>query len=302
MNCKKLLPIIPIAFTFFSCHNNSESALKDESYQELKETIQSPQQKKQDQTPIPTGQAQQTDTAKTASNESPQTSANIDWDKKIIKTATLKFEVKDFKTYSANIYKTVKQFGGYIAEENQNTTEEKLESTISIKVPVNQFENIMNSLPGTDVKVVERKISTEDVTGEVVDVKSRLEAKKQMRQRYLDFFKQAKNMEEILQVQSEIDNLQEAMEAATGRVNYLTHQSAMSTINLTFYQPLEGFKPGNESPSFLTRIADAFKTGGVWLGNILVGLISIWPLIIVITLGIFLLKKFTTTKTKQPNS
>ena len=301
MNCKKLLPIIIISFILFSCNRNGKSALKDESFQELK-SIQSPQEKKQEQAPIPVGQPQQQADSTKIENKNPEPATHIDWDKKIIKTATLKFEVKDFKTYSSNIYKTVKQFGGYIADENQNTTEEKLESSVTIRVPVDQFENMMNSLPGTDVKVVERKITTEDVTGEVVDVKSRLEAKKQIHQRYLDFFKQAKNMEEVLQVQSEINGLQEAMESAAGRVNYLTHQSAMSTIHLTFYQPLEGFNSGDTSPSFLNRISDAFKTGAVWLGNILVGLISIWPLILVVALGVFLFKKFTTVKIKQPNS
>ena len=57
-------------------------------------------------------------------------------------------------------------------------TDEKSESIIVIKVPVEQFESMMNQLPGNDNKILERKITTEDITGEVVDIKSRLEAKK----------------------------------------------------------------------------------------------------------------------------
>lgn len=248
---------------------------------------------------MPVGNPQQLmDSAGSAPTAAAPTPA--DWDKKIIKTATLKLEVKDFNNYAASVYKTVKQYGGYIAEENQNSSNEKSESILTIKVPVAQFENMMNLLPGADVKVVERKIAAEDVTGEVVDVKGRLEAKKQMRQRYFDFFKQAKNMQEVLQVQGEIDELQESMEVAASRVNYLTHQSAMSTIQLTFYQPLQG--SGNSKVSYLSKAGIAFMSGGQWLGNCVIELIAVWPLILMIVMGIFLLKKFTTTKSKQSKS
>ncbi|MCX6313821.1 MAG: DUF4349 domain-containing protein, partial [Sphingobacteriales bacterium] len=94
---------------------------------------------------------------------------SIDWDKKIIKTDSLKLEVKNFKSYSDNLHKTVKQFGGYIANEENSSAEDRSETVMSIKVPVAQFEDLMNQLPAADSKIMERKISTEDVTGEMVD-------------------------------------------------------------------------------------------------------------------------------------
>jgi hypothetical protein len=48
----------------------------------------------------------------------------------------------------------------------------------------------VNELPGIKNKILERNISTEDVTGEMVDTKLRLEAKKGMRLKYLEFSKQ----------------------------------------------------------------------------------------------------------------
>lgn len=217
---------------------------------------------------------------------------NVDWDKKIIKTAFLKLEVKDFKSYSTLVRATAKQYGGYVANEEQNQSEEKIESTVSIKVPVDQFEAIMDQLPSGAAKVVERKITTDDVTGEVVDMKSRLEAREQMRVKYLEFLKQSKNMEEVLKVQSEINDLQEEIESASGRINYLSHQSAYSTINLNFYQPFAGYNPSNDNPGFFTRSVAAFKSGFNSITEIIVGLISIWPLFLLIFSGWFLLKKY----------
>ena len=154
---------------------------------------------------------------------------NPDWDKKIIKTGFLKLEVKDFKMFSDLVHRSAKQYGGYVANEEQSQSNEKKESVISIKVPVEQFESLMNQLPSDSDKIIEKKITTEDVTGEVVDTKSRLQAKEQMRLKYLEFLKQAKNMEDVLKVQDEINSIQEEMESASGRINYLSHQSVYST-------------------------------------------------------------------------
>lgn len=303
MNRKFLLTIALIAIVFISCiQSKSNEAVADKIESE---TASSP---KESQEPIPTGSINQAldstpvSTPQKPSKASPnQTSTHIDWDKKIIKNATLNLEVKNFKDYAASVYNTVKQYGGYIASESQNQSDEKIESSITIKVSVDQFENVMNQLPGKDVKVMERKITTDDVSGEIVDVQARLEAKKQIREKYLDFFKQAKNMQEVLQVQTELNNLQENMEAAAGRINFLNHQSAMSTISLTYYQPLEGF--GNDNnPTFLNRLSDAFKTGGTWFGNIVIGLISIWPVLLLLTVVYLVFKKLFTSKPRPLNS
>lgn len=219
---------------------------------------------------------------------------NVDWDKKIIKTAFLKLEVKDFKSYSSLVRKVAKQYGGYVANEEQNQSEEKIESTVSIKVPVGQFESIMDQLPSGAEKVVERKITTDDVTGEVVDMKSRLEARAQMRLKYLEFLKQSKNMEDVLKVQGEINALQEEIESASGRINYLAHQSAYSTINMNFYQPFAGYNPSNDHPGFFTRSVAAFKSGFNSITEIIISVISIWPLFLLVFGGWFLLKKYKT--------
>ena len=294
MKTKLIITAILMASIIISCNRPAKKEIADMQMAELKQPPQSVNTKtKQD---IPIGSLQNNNTDSGTAQVPAKTVANPDWDKKIIKTATLKLEVKDFKTYNADVHKTVKQFGGYIAQEEQNLTDEKSETVISIKVPVEQFETMMNQLPGADVKVLEKRITTEDVTGEVVDTKSRLEAKKQMRLKYLEFLKQSKNMEEVLQVQGEVNNIQEEIESAAGRVEFLSHQSAFSTINLTFFQPLAGYKPADDSPSFLTRISNAFKTGGAWIAELFIGLISIWPLLLIILGGYFVWKKIKNSR------
>lgn len=228
--------------------------------------------------------------------------ANIDWDKKIIKNATLKVEVKEFKRYTAAIHNMVRKFGGYIAQEEQHFTDEQIATDISIKVPVAFFEPMMNELSADSSKIIERNITSQDVTGELIDTRSRVEAKKQVRLKYLDFLKSSGNMADALKVQAEVNRIQEEIEAAAGRIDYLSHQSAYSTIHLNFYQPLEGFNPTNTSPSFLTRISAAFGLGISWLSDLLIAIVSIWPLLLLLAGGVFMYKKLRTVKTVSQKS
>lgn len=210
----------------------------------------------------------------------PQSGSPIvpDWDKKIIKTANVTLELKDYNAYNTSIHSKVKSFGAYIAGEQQTETDNQIVNTITIKVPVDKFEDIMNSFTGADIKVIEKNITTEDVTGEVVDTKARLEAKKQVRERYLELLKQAKSMKDILDVQAEVNTIQEDIESASGRVGYLVHAAAYSTINVKYYQYLNGVTARELEPTFLDKIGNAFKAGGEIITNIILFAISIWPL------------------------
>ena len=222
-----------------------------------------------------------------------------DWDKKIIKTANLNLEVKDYNAYNTSLRDKLKQFGGYIAQEEQSQSEYKIENTITIKIPVDQFDDAVNSISSNVKELNEKKITSEDVTTEVIDTRSRLEAKKQVRLRYLDLLKQAKNMEEILRVQSEINGIQEQIESAAGRMEYLQHSSSFSTIHLTYYQVLNEAAIDPDKPSFATRITNAFQFGWNWIGELSIGLISLWPILLLIFGVIIFYKRSKRPRTKQ---
>lgn len=224
---------------------------------------------------------------------------NPDWDKKIIKTASLNLEVKDYNVFYSSFREKVRSLGGYVAQEEQSQSDYKIENTLVIKVPVDQFDNAVTQLTAGSEKINEKKISSQDVTTEYVDTKSRIEAKKQVRLRYMDLLKQAKNLEEILNVQSEINDIQEEIESAAGRIEYLGHSSAYSTINLTYYQVLNSSAKDNNKPSLGAKIADAFKTGLGWIVDLFVGLVSIWPLFLLIFVLIIFYKRMKTAKPKQ---
>ena len=219
-------------------------------------------------------------------------------DKKIIKTANLHLEINDFNIFGKLIHDQVKKAGGYIAEEQQKETEYSIENNITLKIPVNQFDNVMNTLSSAAVKTIQKNISAEDVTMQTVDVRSRLDAKKQVRLRYMDLLKQAKNMEDILHVQSEINEIQEDIEATSGKLNYLKQSASFSTININYYQVLNPGAVDND-PAYNTRIWSSFKNGWIWIGELIIGLISIWPLWLFGLIGWMITRKMFSKRIKQ---
>lgn len=283
-------------FCILACNRESDEAsgIKNISQKDEENKFYAPAGNANTDTAFKSGQQQLQPSSK---NET-----KIDWDKKIIKTATLSLEIKDYRLFNQQVRENIKRYGGYIAQEEQNQTDYKIENSVTIKVPVDQFDDLVTALTKGEEKINEKKISSEDVTTEVVDTKSRLEAKKQVRLRYLDLLKQARNMEEILNVQNEINRIQEDIEAAAGRIEYLSHSSAFSTISLTYFQVVNASAKDNGEISYGTKVWQSFKNGWSWVGEVFVGIISIWPLFLLAFVCWFAYKKWLSSKTQKRNA
>lgn len=307
---KTILATIGFALLLLaSCENASNEKIADTNglersidKKETNQTSATANEYAADTAASPPGDGQQQSPQKEKEQKEPQQRKPVednDWDKKIIKTASVNLEVKDYNSYSKAFREKIRNLGGYIAQENQEQSEYKIQNTIVIKVPAAQFDEAITLLTAGAEKVNEKNITSQDVTAEYVDTRSRMEAKKQVRDRYMDLLKQAKNMEEILNVQSEINGVQEEIEAATGRINYLGHAAVFSTISLTYFQVLNEQAKQDETPSLGSRAGNAFRTGWTLITDLLVGLLSIWPLLLAGAAIVYFVKRKIPAKTKE---
>lgn len=262
---------VALVLLFLSCNQAANEVAKDEKTAQLNQLDQADQNLQTADTTAPV--------VATSNKPGDRSANNEDWDKKIIRTGTLNLEVKDYNKYYQTISEVVRREGGYIAQEDQQQTEYQIANNLLIKVPVDRFQETMDLISrGTgNEEVKDKKVSSEDVTTQMIDTKSRIETKKEVRLRYLELLRQAKNMKDILQVQSEINNIQEEMETAAGRLNYLGHASAYSTINLSCYQILNATARDIKEPRFTIKIFNAFNSGWNFIKAIIIGVISIWP-------------------------
>lgn len=200
-----------------------------------------------------------------------------DWDKQIIKNAELQMRVKEFNPATAAVQEATRSSGGYIASASEVQLSGRIKGDMIIRVPREKFEDLLSRLSGYADSITQKSITSEDVTDEYIDNKARIQVKEKTRDQYFEFLKRAKNIEEVLKVQNEITSLQEDIEAATGRINYIQHQSALSSIHLIFYQDIPFVEVPNNAPGFGLEILKSVKTGWTIIQSLIIMLVSIWP-------------------------
>jgi len=105
-------------------------------------------------------------------------------------------------------------------------------ASITLGVPVDQFERAMRRLRGLALRVVDETASGQDVTDEYVDLQSRLGNLEATRDRMREFLDQAQSIEESLRINEELAAIEEQIEEVQGRMNYLFDRSAYSTITI----------------------------------------------------------------------
>lgn len=202
---------------------------------------------------------------------------------KIIKTASLRFQVKDYQKSHGLILSIVKQYEGYLASEDQYNRTDRIGNKIVIRVPATNLDRLIDSLQGQAAYLDHKSINATDVTEEFVDTEARLKAKREVEQRYLSVLKQAASVKDILEVESRLGQIREEIEATEGRLRYLNDQVAYSTVTLYIYQPLNRL-PRAES-GFLGRLAKALVNGWNGLLGFIVFLTNIWPFILLVLAG-----------------
>ena len=121
---------------------------------------------------------------------------------------------------------------------------------MTIRVPAERFDEVMDQLAGMAGQVLTRRETAEDVTEEYVDVQARLEAMKAARERLMKLMEQAATVEELLQAEQQLTQREAEIESLQGRLDFLTQSAKMSKIDISLQpsalsQPLGvNWRPG----------------------------------------------------------
>jgi hypothetical protein len=220
----------------------------------------------------------------TASQPSTQPSAPVQKpvERQIIRTANYRIQVEDVEKSSSKAQQLAAKHGGYVSTTELTNSNYEIINALTIRVPANRFDSLLNDLSAEALFTQYRRISAEDVTEEYVDIQIRLRTKKEVRDRYIDILRnKAKTVEDVLKAEEQIRVIQEEIEAREGRLRYLKDQVAMSTIHLELYQVVD-YHPEPEvfRESFLSRLVTSLKNGWQLAQHLVLFLFNIWPLLI----------------------
>ncbi len=212
-----------------------------------------------------------------------------DYDPKIIKNANLAFETNDLDATANTIQTAVKKYKAQVQSDSEHKTNYNMSRTIIVRIPSKHFEDFITDI-GTGVAYFDRKeISAQDVTAEYIDLEARIKAKKTLENRYLELLKKANKVSEMLEIEKELSSIREEIEAQQGRLNYMKNRVAMSTVNIEFYKLTEA--QAGATVSYGSKMGNAIKSGFNSLSSFFIGLLYLWPFILIFVVTLFIIRR-----------
>ena len=183
----------------------------------------------------------------------------------IVKNADIRLMVEDTDVVIDRSMQIVGDAGGYIVSSRvwyQDYYGNSLKyATVTIGVPVDEFENVLRRLRGLAIQVLDENATGDDVTEQYVDLQSQLTNLEATRARIQEFLQDAKSVDEALRVNQELANIEAQIEQIKGRMNYLTDRSAFSTITINLEPEFPVLTPTPTSTPMPTATPIPWKPG-----------------------------------------
>ena len=201
---------------------------------------------------------------------------------KIIYTANLSLESKDYDAARAALDAALAEAGGYLESSSEYSDAGNSRSvSLTYRVPQQNYENFLAAVAEAG-NVTYKNQQADDVTAQYMDVETRLENLKNQRTRLQQLQQQADNLSDLLEiessltdVQSQIESWQSQMDWYNDQVEECTVYVSLSEVN-TYSPPSEGF--GSRFVSALSAGWQNFVDG---LQRVIVALAGAWPVVVI---------------------
>lgn len=213
-------------------------------------------------------------------------------DLKIIKSATTKYKVKDVKVVTNKIKKVTALYRGYISDLRFENNLYKKENRFTIKVPEEFFDSLMDSISSFSEFIDYENVTTKDVTEDYIDTHSRLTTKEEVKNRYETILrKKAKTVKDILATEDKLRIIQEEIDAAKGKLKYISNKVAYSTIQIDLYETVDyKEEPLVYKKTFKTKFNNGVLFGWELLQSLFIGVIYLWPLLLIVFIVLLFVK------------
>ena len=201
---------------------------------------------------------------------------------KIIYTANLTLESKDYDTARAALDAALNDAGGYLESSSEYSDAGDSRSvSLTYRVPQQNYENFLAAVAEAG-NVTYKNQQADDVTAQYMDVETRLENLKNQRTRLQQLQQQADNLSDLLEIESSLTDVQSQIESWQSQLDWYSNQVSCCTVYITLNE-VETLTP--TSTSFGAKLLAALRNG--WTGfvsgaqAVAVFLVGAWPAILI---------------------
>ncbi|MDO1502149.1 DUF4349 domain-containing protein [Winogradskyella maritima] len=217
-------------------------------------------------------------------------------EQKLIKESFLSFETQDLEESHKAVVSAISSNKGYIQDDSSNKGYNRVSRRIVARIPTTNFESTIDAIDDNVEYFDSKRITSRDVTEEFIDLEARLKAKRTLEERYLQLLSKAKNVKEILEIERELSSIREDIEAKQGRLNYLQNKVSLSTLTIEFYKVTT---ETGVTQSYGSKMWKAISSGFDGISMFFLGILYIWPFILLLILGAWLLRRWLKKRNKS---
>ena len=225
-------------------------------------------------------------------------------ERKIIRNAELTVETSSPEEAQQKIAAIAAAKNGFVVESQQSTTNSQATTrdrvTMTLRVPADKFDEALDEIRKAGGRVLVETVKGQDVTEEFIDVEARLKTKKELEEQFLGILKQAKNVQDTLEVQTELSRVRGEIEQIEGKKRFLENQTSLSTVKLTLQTPTVF---SANSSGFVYQLGQSLNTGVESALSFVLGfivfIIAIIPFLVLVVLPVYLLLRYFWRKYKK---
>ncbi|MDR6513977.1 DUF4349 domain-containing protein [Chryseobacterium camelliae] len=218
--------------------------------------------------------------------------------KKIIKNGEMRIQVTDIRKAQDQVNAIIQKNKAYIQKEEFRNTDTDETLNIMVRVPHQGFDALVNSFSDGVGAVLSKNISSDDVTEEYTDVSIKLANKRIYLEKYRDMLKSAKTTKDMLEIQENIRELEDEIDVSEGKLRFIDDRVNYSTLDLSLYKE-KVRTSATSNIGFGSRFGDSLTEGWNTFVSFFLGLISLWPFLLLIPVFVVLLKRWRRRKTNK---
>ena len=202
---------------------------------------------------------------------------------KIIYTANLSLESKDYDAARAALDAALAEAGGYLESSSEYSDVGSSRSVnLTFRVPEENYQSFLDAVAQAG-NVTYKSQQADDVTTQYMDVETRLANLEAQRTRLQELQAQADNLSDLLQIETSLTDVQSQIESWQSQLDWYSNQVQQCTVYVNLNE-VQNYTPTDES--FLGSVGAAFAQG--WsnfvngLQQLAVWLAGAWPVVLVV--------------------
>jgi hypothetical protein len=250
-------------------------------------------------------------TSKNLVTRTPSVSDLISPNRKIIRTADLRFRVNNTEKATYNVENITKRFDGFVTETQLNSriaeqtktpistdsvmeiTKYEIENSMTLRVKNSHLDTVLAEITRIYAFLDHRHVRANDVTVEYMMDALKAKIREQSARRIqLATDEKGKKLSDIVNAEETTVDMNDAAIEKEGSNMRKDFDTEYSTITLAMYQDvvIQSVVKVNPSvyahtPSIWYRLSDSFRGGWAFVLDLMVGLVAVWPLFVFMGLG-----------------